>query len=206
MRTRPSTPPLQLAIATVAVAILTACTEKRPDDEPVHPKPVPPPELAEPDVDPGTKTDPAQERCVRGFTQNDANGAFSAVSGLDAGDCRFEGVRASGSTLLLRWSSPDGAELQVQVGTAGCDEGATHGTFAVKELPDGMAACGGLKDALLAALDNELVPPPTAHDRGDHPGPDGDGSPGPARPDSIPTPVPPGGVGGPPTPPAEPSP
>ena len=170
------------------IALLgTSCSDPEPPPVTTVPAPVPDPTPPPPDVQPEAQPDPAAGRCASGFTQNEATAAFSILAEIDAGPCSFEGVRASGSRLNLRWKDGEGADLKVTVGTAGCDDGQEHGTFTLSELPPGFASCGQLKNALIQALDDGLMPTPTRHERDgpNRPGPDGDGVPDGVRPPTI---------------------
>lgn len=177
-----------LLLAGLLTMLAAGCADEEPAPVTVVPEPVPDPTPPPPELQLQAQPDPAAGRCASGFTQNDATVAFSIITELDAGPCSFEGVRATGSRLNLRWKDSDGVELKVILGTAGCDEGQPHGPFTLGELPPGLKSCGPLQDGLIDAIDNARLPLPTHHERDGpgRPGPDGDGVPNAARPDTIP--------------------
>ena len=125
------------------------------------------PAASAPDESPGVvREQPPETRhvperppgCYHFFSEADANQAFAVATDAEA-DCAFEGIRAAGNQLVVRYKPTPETEVGVMLMNASCEgEGEVSGSLRVAPTDDATRSCPGAVASIRALAANGSLP------------------------------------------------
>lgn len=101
---------------------------------------------------------PRPPGCHHFFSEPDANVAFAVVGDTET-DCAFEGIRVSGSELIVRFKPTPESEVAITLMNASCaGEGTVSGGLRVHPSPEATRACPAAVAAVRALAASGSLP------------------------------------------------
>jgi hypothetical protein len=105
--------------------------------------------------------------CYHFFSEADANQAFAVATDAET-DCAFEGIRAAGNQLVVRYKPTPETEVAITLMNASCEgDGDISGALRVAPADDAARSCPGAVAKIRALAANGSLPPGTPGAYGD---------------------------------------